>query len=907
MPVRVLLSLLGILASAQAASSWNCSSGPGVLSLDTRSLAYSYAINGRTWLEDGDFVVHCGGYRSFQQGELAVVSQTASQESFSATFKIVDAAQACDFPVTFTFHCDGYFLSFETAFPQGADGPLLSTQAENGPTPAGYESSYSPLTHFPSWLASNSSFLNSGALSHIEWAGTFAWQELNRDVGLFPHTNKSFSPGNGQLTGYFGGQTGGPVVIHETSWDRAQGERPAALFVTPAASFKHSILALQGEETLLRWVFGPQGQLTSLPAGWSTSLAFFPSADGINDAVYRGGQTLQLLYNKTANTIPLAEDVGSAYVSVWTDNGAFYCWSYFDQQEANATWLYPAAANVLTAIQSYWQDDCVQDSRGESPHYRYDKPCSKLQSIQLDPWEWHGPLPAEALTNWTADPRLFGPSGLVPLAQAGLRFTAYFSFWNQASQVTMPPFTFVDSVFFNGSWMPLPFSQVQPSQSLAFHKMLIQQRALPGGAINSETDFLDWSFMAMPSHQQQVDSFDEWMRGLDGAMVLSTGNGVVGVGKRLPLQLCMALASDVLNSLTLQTPTNYRVSQDNDFHYAPATRWSIGISSLLVGAFGLRPFFDVTWTRDSYPSSLFPDTAYDGIQHNSVELSVILSVLSTGPVGIGDAVGATNKTLVRATCRADGLLLKPSLPLAAMDLTFLYPAPPLGQENWNTSMVAMQAGTWIPSSSSPSSSTGPPFVHVVVVDAAEPVVVYPSDIYPSILTPFFSYVAVPWSPGFAEMETRCGAAGGGGGDGDCFVPFNQTSPLTVQTGGPSPPPPGISGEGFHPFEMLTLHPVSSSGFGVIGTLDKIARVSPQRFAAIDYLTDGLTATVTGVEGEELAVVFIVPSPSAIDTLPLGLATTTVNITIPSDGAAVKIACSVGSSSASGSCGVVAVL
>jgi hypothetical protein len=36
-----------------------------------------------------------------------------------------------------------------------------------------------------------------------------------------------------------------------------------------------------------------------------------------------------------------------------------------------------------------------------------------------------------------------------------------------------------------------------------------------------------------------------------------------------------------------------------------------------------------------------------------------VALLSAGPVGPGDAIGAANTSLLLSTCRSDGLLLKP--------------------------------------------------------------------------------------------------------------------------------------------------------------------------------------------------------------------------------------------------------
>jgi hypothetical protein len=51
-------------------------------------------------------------------------------------------------------------------------------------------------------------------------------------------------------------------------------------------------------------------------------------------------------------------------------------------------------------------------------------------------------------------------------------------------------------------------------------------------------------------------------------------------------------------------------------------------------------------------------------------------VLSTGPVGISDKIGATNASLIMATCDASGRLLQPSKPLTPSDRMYTH----IGQE-----------------------------------------------------------------------------------------------------------------------------------------------------------------------------------------------------------------------------------
>jgi hypothetical protein len=126
----------------------------------------------------------------------------------------------------------------------------------------------------------------------------------------------------------------------------------------------------------------------------------------------------------------------------------------------------------------------------------------------------------------------------------------------------------------------------------------------------------------------------------------------------LPLQICMGLPNDALFSVELEAVTTFRASQDDSAKYAPQVmeldrvlklymlimmrvfetaiqschatssqdRWDIGESSLLLGALGLRPYFDVTWTASHIPQSdnnYGPTTTW----YNSTELEVSVPVV----------------------------------------------------------------------------------------------------------------------------------------------------------------------------------------------------------------------------------------------------------------------------------------
>jgi hypothetical protein len=84
-------------------------------------------------------------------------------------------------------------------------------------------------------------------------------------------------------------------------------------------------------------------------------------------------------------------------------------------------------------------------------------------------------------------------------------------------------------------------------------------------------------------------------------------------------------------------------------------------TNALARALGLIPFKDVFLSnprgqgRDGDPQA---------------EAEALLAALSGGPVGIGDRAGCSDPAVVARTCRADGTLVKPDVPIAALERCF---------------------------------------------------------------------------------------------------------------------------------------------------------------------------------------------------------------------------------------------
>jgi hypothetical protein len=116
----------------------------------------------------------------------------------------------------------------------------------------------------------------------------------------------------------------------------------------------------------------------------------------------------------------------------------------------------------------------------------------------------------------------------------------------------------------------------------------------------------------------------------------------------LTLQYCMPLPRHVLQTVEYPSVTSMRVSDDR----FDRNRWDRFLyASRLASALGVWPWSDV-----------FMSTERDNL---------LLSLLSGGVVGVGDALGAENVDNLRHVMRADAVLVKPDAALVPTDASIL--------------------------------------------------------------------------------------------------------------------------------------------------------------------------------------------------------------------------------------------
>jgi hypothetical protein len=118
----------------------------------------------------------------------------------------------------------------------------------------------------------------------------------------------------------------------------------------------------------------------------------------------------------------------------------------------------------------------------------------------------------------------------------------------------------------------------------------------------------------------------------------------------------MASPADFAQASRLRNVTSIRTSGDHGYLVGPEILWAWFLHcNVMARALGLWPYKDVF---HSAPTS---DTR---------DVEALLSAMSAGPVGVGDRIGEADIDLIRRTCRADGVLVRPDVPIAAIDRAF---------------------------------------------------------------------------------------------------------------------------------------------------------------------------------------------------------------------------------------------
>jgi hypothetical protein len=395
-----------------------------------------------------------------------------------------------------------------------------------------------------------------------------------------------------------------------------QGPGGSALVVAPVDRFHEQVIGLNGGTLRCGW----HGDLEEVPAGFATELAFIGAPD-----LRSGIATWGRLLTGRAGTVRPGRwaDALAEKVSYWTDNGAAY---WYSTEPDDGRGLAGDVASSIVAAVDDLRDRGVPIGSVQLDSWFY--PHTELRPFDTDDWV----VPPSPMVAW--EPR----DDVLPDGIAALRsrlgdppLVAHIRHLSAAAPIAADVPVFADA----------DTGVAVPATPEGYERWLDQ--CVAWGVATFEHDWMVEVFHQVRPLRSRPGRARAWQEGVDAA---ARERGIT-------LQWCMATPADFAQTTTLSQVTSVRTCGDHGYIATPGQLWAwFCTTNALARALGLMPYKDVFRTD--------PDVAGD-----TGAPEALLSALSTGPVGLGDRVGRHDVDLVMATCRADGVLVKPDVPIAA--------------------------------------------------------------------------------------------------------------------------------------------------------------------------------------------------------------------------------------------------
>jgi hypothetical protein len=264
--------------------------------------------------------------------------------------------------------------------------------------------------------------------------------------------------------------------------------------------------------------------------------------------------------------------------------------------------------------------------------------------------------------------------------------------------------------------------------------------------------------------------------------------------------------------------TNARATSDNTRNY-PSIQ-AMGQNGLLLYALGIFASRDNVWTS-------LGDIKQDGCGNQdfcyepNAHLDNAVAVLSGGPYGIADAMDFVNETVVAYSCRIDGLLLRPHLPLASLDFTFT-DDDALGSSVWS---AHDDFGSWR-------------WSYVIGVDLKKDIAITPDRLTQGM--PCSYELMVAWEVIIGEPVQK-------------VVPFSNSNAFMLPKSKPLNLPYTVDSPSHTHFGTA---PVLPNGMAFLGDTSKFASMSYGRISSMEINDDNFIMTIVGAPYEAVTFTYL---------------------------------------------------
>jgi hypothetical protein len=387
-----------------------------------------------------------------------------------------------------------------------------------------------------------------------------------------------------------------------------------ACVLSPASDFMVSLMTVdstaRGIDTIGSGL-NPEVQILPPHFTHSTILVL---GRGIRSTWDEWGNALRALYDRRrpANDC----DALLNYFGYWTDNGGDYYYNYDTTKGYSGTLLavkdhYREKGIPLGYVQldSWWYEksNFGMDRRRGAPR--------KNPNLPAGAWNLSG-----GLLEYKADPFLF-PRGLAAFQKdLGVSLVTHGRWMDPGSD-------------YYKKYKMSGFSAIDPAYWEHIMRYLRQS-----GVISYEQDWMNYQYTRNPEMISDINTGNAFT---DGMAEAAQKNGI-------NLQYCMALPRYFMQGIKYNNLTTARVSGDR---FLPKRWIPFVFTSQLAYEMGIWPWSDVFKSSETG--------------------NMIVSVLSAGVVGTGDAIGKEDKANILMACRDDGVLVKPDIPLLPMDQDYL--------------------------------------------------------------------------------------------------------------------------------------------------------------------------------------------------------------------------------------------